>query len=54
MLQAYNLLPTNKTVATIATFIQSLSPLNSAANPLIYFMFSANFSKYFRYKYKYF
>jgi len=48
MLQAYNLLPTNKTVATIATFIQSLSPLNSAANPLIYFMFSANFSKYFR------
>ena len=48
MLQVYELVPTNETVAIIATFIQSLAPLNSAANPLIYFMFSANFSKYFR------
>ena len=49
MLQVYEMIPTNEMVGTIATFIQSLAPLNSAANPLIYFMFSANFSKYFRY-----
>ena len=48
MLQVYELIPSNKTVRAIATFIQSLAPLNSAANPVIYFMFSANFSKYFR------
>ena len=48
MLQVYELLPNNETVGTVATFIQSLAPLNSAANPLIYFMFSANFNKYFR------
>ena len=45
MLQAYNLIPANKTVVTIATFIQSLSPLNSAANPLIYCLFSAKTGK---------
>ena len=48
MLQVYELIPSNETVRAIATFIQSLAPLNSAANPVIYFMFSANFSKYFR------
>ena len=48
ILQVYELIPSNETVRAIATFIQSLAPLNSAANPVIYFMFSANFSKYFR------
>ena len=50
MLQVYELIPSNETVRAIATFIQSLAPLNSAANPVIYFMFSANFSKYLRWE----
>merc|ERR1712179_892638 len=35
MLQVYELIPSNETVRAIATFIQSLAPLNSAANPVI-------------------
>ena len=33
---------TNQTLRAVATFIQSLAPLNSAANPLIYCLFSTN------------
>ena len=39
VMQVYNLIPPSPAVAT---FIQSLAPLNSAANPLIYCLFSAN------------
>ena len=39
LMQVYNLIPPSPAVAT---FIQSLAPLNSAANPLIYCLFSAN------------
>ena len=41
-MQVYNLIPSSPAVAT---FIQSLAPLNSAANPLIYCLFSANLGK---------
>ena len=47
-MQAYQLIPNNQTSQAVATFIQSLSPLNSAANPIIYCMFSANLGKYIR------
>ena len=44
-LQVYGLIPQNQTSQAVATFIQSLAPLNSAANPLIYCLFSANLGK---------
>merc|ERR1719347_1152124 len=50
LLQVFGLLPhssSNTAIAT-ATFIQSLAPLNSAANPLIYCLFSANLGKYLK------
>ncbi|XP_050681304.1 cardioacceleratory peptide receptor-like isoform X2 [Leptidea sinapis] len=40
LLQVYNHIPPTQTNLAIATFIQSLAPLNSAANPLICCMFS--------------
>jgi len=46
LLQVYQLIPNNQTSQAVATFIQSLAPLNSAANPIIYCMFSANLGKY--------
>ncbi len=42
LLQVFNCIPENKTTIAVATFIQSLAPLNSAANPLIYCLFSTN------------
>ena len=42
LLQVYQLIPNNETTRAVATFIQSLAPLNSAANPLIYCLFSTN------------
>lgn len=42
LLQVYTVIPDNKTTRAVATFIQSLAPLNSAANPLIYCLFSTN------------
>ena len=42
LLQVYGCIPNNSTYAAVATFIQSLAPLNSAANPLIYCLFSTN------------
>lgn len=42
LLQVYKLIPESPTSMAIATFIQSLAPLNSAANPLIYCLFSTN------------
>ena len=46
LLQVYELIPNNETSQAVATFIQSLAPLNSAANPLIYCLFSANIGKH--------
>ncbi len=42
LLQVYDCIPDNSTNRAVATFIQSLAPLNSAANPLIYCLFSTN------------
>ena len=49
--QVYQLIPNNQTSQAVATFIQSLAPLNSAANPIIYCMFSANLGKYIRWEF---
>ncbi|XP_055602618.1 cardioacceleratory peptide receptor-like [Uranotaenia lowii] len=40
LLQVFQQIPKTQTNIAIATFIQSLAPLNSAANPLIYCLFS--------------
>ncbi|XP_065225937.1 cardioacceleratory peptide receptor-like isoform X2 [Planococcus citri] len=42
LLQVYGYIPTTQTNIAIATFIQSLAPLNSAANPVIYCLFSTH------------
>ncbi|KAF0313313.1 Cardioacceleratory peptide receptor [Amphibalanus amphitrite] len=39
-LQVFKLLPETQTMVALSTFIQSLAPLNSAANPIIYCIFS--------------
>ncbi|KAL9896347.1 crustacean cardioactive peptide receptor isoform 2-T15 [Glossina fuscipes fuscipes] len=41
LLQVFGHIPPTQTNIAIATFIQSLAPLNSAANPLIYCIFSS-------------
>uniref|UniRef100_A0A1I8P294 G-protein coupled receptors family 1 profile domain-containing protein n=2 Tax=Stomoxys calcitrans TaxID=35570 RepID=A0A1I8P294_STOCA len=41
LLQVFGHIPQTQTNVAIATFIQSLAPLNSAANPLIYCLFSS-------------
>ena len=43
--QVYGVIPNTPTSQAVATFIQSLAPLNSAANPLIYCLFSADLGK---------
>ncbi|XP_014203836.1 cardioacceleratory peptide receptor [Copidosoma floridanum] len=48
LLQVYGQIPKSQTNTAIATFIQSLAPLNSAANPIIYCLFSAPFCKTIR------
>ncbi|XP_046390486.1 cardioacceleratory peptide receptor-like isoform X2 [Ischnura elegans] len=40
LLQVYGHVPRTQTNLAVATFIQSLAPLNSAANPIIYCLFS--------------
>uniref|UniRef100_T1I6Z1 G_PROTEIN_RECEP_F1_2 domain-containing protein n=1 Tax=Rhodnius prolixus TaxID=13249 RepID=T1I6Z1_RHOPR len=40
LLQVYGYVPTTQTNIAVASFVQSLAPLNSAANPLIYCLFS--------------
>ncbi|XP_037089358.1 cardioacceleratory peptide receptor-like isoform X2 [Pollicipes pollicipes] len=42
LLQVFGHLPRTQTMLAVATFIQSLAPLNSAANPIIYIIFSNN------------
>ncbi|XP_034945312.1 cardioacceleratory peptide receptor-like isoform X2 [Chelonus insularis] len=45
LLQVYGYVPRTQTNVAVATFIQSLAPLNSAANPIIYCLFSTQFCK---------
>ncbi|XP_076237910.1 crustacean cardioactive peptide receptor [Calliopsis andreniformis] len=45
LLQVYGYVPKTQTNIAVATFIQSLTPLNSAANPIIYCLFSTSFCK---------
>ena len=48
LLQVFDQIPKTQTNIAVATFIQSLAPLNSAANPLIYCLFSAQVVKTLR------
>lgn len=48
LLQVYGYIPKSKTMIAVATFIQSLAPLNSAANPLIYCLFSTHLCRNLR------
>ncbi|CAK9815416.1 Cardioacceleratory peptide receptor [Anthophora quadrimaculata] len=45
LLQVYGYVPESQTNTAVATLIQSLAPLNSAANPIIYCLFSTSFCK---------
>ncbi|RWS06741.1 cardioacceleratory peptide receptor-like protein [Dinothrombium tinctorium] len=45
LLQVYGFIPFTQTTIALSTFIQSLAPLNSAANPLIYFLFSTKLTR---------
>ncbi|XP_053201640.1 cardioacceleratory peptide receptor-like [Panonychus citri] len=45
LLQVYGFIPNNQTTVAISTFIQSMAPLNSAANPIIYGLFSTSLCK---------
>lgn len=48
LLQVFGRIPRTQTNLAVATFIQSLAPLNSAANPIIYCMFSAQVCRVFK------
>jgi len=48
LLQVFDQIPKTQTNIAVATFIQSLAPLNSAANPLIYCLFSAQVMRAFK------
>ncbi|XP_054715959.1 cardioacceleratory peptide receptor-like isoform X2 [Uloborus diversus] len=48
LLQVYGKIPNGQTSIAISTFIQSLAPLNSAANPMIYCLFSTHICRNFR------
>ncbi|KAL0274149.1 UNVERIFIED_CONTAM: hypothetical protein PYX00_006642 [Menopon gallinae] len=48
LLQVYGHVPKTQTNFAIATFIQSLAPLNSAANPVIYCLFSTSIGRTLR------
>lgn len=40
LLQVYGMIPNTYTMGAVATFFQSLAPLNSVANPVIYAVFN--------------
>ncbi|GFN90503.1 cardioacceleratory peptide receptor-like protein [Plakobranchus ocellatus] len=42
LLSVYDYIPINQDTVALSTFIQSLAPLNSAANPVIYACFNTN------------
>lgn len=49
LLQVFGYIAHTQTNVAVATFIQSLAPLNSAANPLIYCVFSTSLCRNLRY-----
>ncbi|XP_060850559.1 cardioacceleratory peptide receptor isoform X1 [Rhopalosiphum padi] len=48
LLQVYGYIPKTQSSVALATFIQSLAPLNSAANPIIYCLFSTHICRSLR------
>ncbi|KAF4532242.1 hypothetical protein B566_EDAN004328 [Ephemera danica] len=48
LLQVFEQVPHTQTTTAVATFIQSLAPLNSAANPIIYCLFSSSICRSLR------
>ncbi|CAG5119234.1 unnamed protein product, partial [Candidula unifasciata] len=46
----FGALPNTPTIEKFTTFIQSMAPLNSAANPIIYGIFSTRVCRYIKYK----
>ncbi|KAK0053711.1 cardioacceleratory peptide receptor, partial [Biomphalaria pfeifferi] len=46
MCQVFQVIPNTPVWMKINTFVQSLAPLNSAANPLIYGVFSTRICRY--------
>ncbi|KAL8588524.1 hypothetical protein ACOMHN_043873 [Nucella lapillus] len=46
--QVYGVVPHTPEMYKLSTFIQSMAPLNSAANPVIYGVFSTRICKYLR------
>ncbi|XP_076370026.1 cardioacceleratory peptide receptor-like [Tachypleus tridentatus] len=48
LLQVYGFIPISQTLIAVSTFIQALAPLNSAANPIIYCLFSTRPCKNFK------
>ncbi|KAL1480204.1 hypothetical protein MTO96_051235 [Rhipicephalus appendiculatus] len=50
LLQVYGATPKTQAAIAVATFIQSLAPLNSVANPLIYCFFSSNMCRHIRHE----
>jgi neuropeptide S receptor 1 len=48
LLQVYGYIPKTQSNVALATFIQSLAPLNSAANPIIYCLFSTHICRSLR------
>lgn len=49
LLQVYGYIPNTQANVALASFIQSLAPLNSAANPIIYCLFSTHICRSLRY-----
>ena len=49
LMQVFDQIPKTQTNIAMATFIQSLAPLNSAANPIIYCMFSTQVMRSLRF-----
>lgn len=47
----YAVIEDRKTATAVATFMQSLAPLNSLANPMIYCLFSTHVCRNIRYEF---
>ncbi|KAH7964012.1 hypothetical protein HPB51_027749 [Rhipicephalus microplus] len=50
LFQVYGATPKTQAAIAVATFIQSLAPLNSVANPLIYYFFLSNMCRHIRHE----
>ncbi|KAH7942656.1 hypothetical protein HPB51_028663 [Rhipicephalus microplus] len=50
LLQVYGVTPKTQAAIAVATFIQSLAPLNSVANPLICCFFSSNMCRHIQHE----